>query len=180
MRLGLGYRAFGIGYVCRDLERAPAHLAARILREYGATVGKNVNLKGSIQIDNASGDEDATGDFSNLHIGDRCYIGKGVFFDLPAQIVLEDEVIVSAGVKFLTHSDCGQRVMRQWYPRRRALVRIGYGSWIGANALIMSGVTLGECCVVGAGAVVTHSYPARSVIAGVPARLVKTLAAVEH
>ena len=52
-------------------------------------------------------------------------------------------------------------------------VLIGNGCWIGAKAVILKDVTLGDCCVVAAGAVVTRSFPEGSVVAGVPARLLK-------
>jgi acetyltransferase-like isoleucine patch superfamily enzyme len=51
------------------------------------------------------------------------------------------------------------------------LVRIGKGCDIGANAVILPGVTLGDYCQVGAGAVVTKSFPAHSIVTGVPASL---------
>jgi acetyltransferase-like isoleucine patch superfamily enzyme len=54
-------------------------------------------------------------------------------------------------------------------------VVIGNGCWLGARSVILKNVTLGDRCVVAAGAVVTKSFPARSVIAGVPARLLRTL-----
>ena len=52
------------------------------------------------------------------------------------------------------------------------------GCWIGAGAIILGGVEVGECAVVGAGAVVTTSVQPRTVVAGVPARVVKTLTGV--
>lgn len=165
----------GIDFVSHEVTKAPRQYVPILLKRYGATIGNNVNFKDCIQIDNASGDQDARGNFSNLAIGNRCYIGKGVFFDLPDQIILEDEVIISAGVKILTHADCGERVMSQWYPRKRSRVVIGYGTWIGASANILCGVELGKCCVIAAGSVVTESFPDYSVVAGVPAKLIKRL-----
>ena len=166
---------FGIEYVSQEISRCPKHHIATLLRRYGASVGNSVNFKDNIQIDNASGDEDATGDFSNLTIGERCYIGKGVFFDLPDKTIIEDECAISAGVKFVTHADCGNRIMSKWYPRQRGKIVVGYGSWIGVNAVILDGVVLGKCCVVAAGSVVKNSFPDYSVIAGSPAKVVKTL-----
>jgi len=84
-------------------------------------------------------------------------------------------VVISAGVKILTHADCGNRIMSKWYSRKCEEVVIGYGSWIGVNSIIFPGVKLGKCCVVAAGSVVRKSFPDYSVVAGVPAQVVKKL-----
>lgn len=52
-------------------------------------------------------------------------------------------------------------------------VRIGQGSDVGVNAIILPGVTIGEEAIVGAGAVVTKDVPPRAIVAGVPARLLR-------
>jgi acetyltransferase-like isoleucine patch superfamily enzyme len=75
-----------------------------LLQKYGAAIGNDVCFKDNLFIDNAIGDSDSTGDFSNLEIGDRCYIGKGVFLDLPDKILIQDECAISAGVKFICFS----------------------------------------------------------------------------
>jgi acetyltransferase-like isoleucine patch superfamily enzyme len=54
-----------------------------------------------------------------------------------------------------------------------APVRIGQNVWVGMNSTILKGVEIGDNAIVAAGAVVTRSVPARSVVAGVPARIVK-------
>lgn len=54
-------------------------------------------------------------------------------------------------------------------------IRIGRGCWIGMNAVILPGVALGDHVVVGAGAVVTHSFPPNVIIAGVPAQIIRHL-----
>jgi serine acetyltransferase len=59
-------------------------------------------------------------------------------------------------------------------PYRYARVTIEDGAWIGAGAIVLAGVTLGAGSVVAAGAVVTQSCPPGSVLAGIPARIVKT------
>lgn len=58
-------------------------------------------------------------------------------------------------------------------PMVDGIVKIGNHCWVGAKAVILKDVVLGDYCVVGAGAVVTKSFPAGSVIAGVPARLLR-------
>jgi acetyltransferase-like isoleucine patch superfamily enzyme len=55
-----------------------------------------------------------------------------------------------------------------------APVRIGEGSWLGINVCILPGVTLGRNCVVAANSVVTRSVPDGGVVAGAPARLLRT------
>ena len=54
-------------------------------------------------------------------------------------------------------------------------ITIGNNVWIGANSIILKGVNLGDNVVVGTGSVVTKSFPNNSVIAGVPAKLIKTI-----
>jgi len=90
---------------------------------------------------------------------------------------LGDEVVLSANVSIFTHSDPGERPLREFFPRRTAPVVIGAGCWLGAGSIILHGVTLGPCCVVGAGSVVTTDFPPYSVAAGVPARVIRVLRA---
>ena len=54
-------------------------------------------------------------------------------------------------------------------------VRIGDKVWIGAHATILPGVTIGEGAIVGAGAVVTKNVPPRTIVGGVPAKVLKTI-----
>lgn len=61
------------------------------------------------------------------------------------------------------------------YKRTLEPVNIGHDCWIGARATIFPGVTIGNYCVVAAGSVVTKNVPDYSVVAGVPAKVVKRL-----
>ena len=113
-------------------------------------------------------------------IGQNCTINKDVNFGTePYLISIEDNVRITTGVKFITH-DGGL-----WVPRRLGYIderadrfgRINVGSNvnIGWNAIIMPGVTIGENCIIGAGAVVTKDVPPNSVAIGVPARVLETI-----
>lgn len=54
-------------------------------------------------------------------------------------------------------------------------VNIGNGVWIGAGAKVMPGVTIGDACIISAGAVVTKDVPSGSLVAGVPAKVIKMI-----
>jgi acetyltransferase-like isoleucine patch superfamily enzyme len=97
-----------------------------------------------------------------------CYVGRDCLFDeeVPELITVEPGVVISSRVIVAAH-DSWRHVVGQVCVRRRAFVGIG--------AILMPGVTVGEEAVVAAGAVVTRSVEARTVVAGVPAKLVRRL-----
>lgn len=154
------------------LRKINRNYTKNLLESYGAKIGKNVNFNGNIIIDNPSSGEKP---FKNLQFGDKCFIGSDVFFDLPKRIILQDNSILSAGVKILTHQDCGERPMAKFYPRKEADVIIGENSWIGINVIILAGVNIGKNAVVAAGSIVTHDVEDYTVVGGNPAKLIKTL-----
>jgi len=175
LRLYLGCRLYGISYVARRITFLPDFLIAPTLRRYGAHIAEGVNFQGSLAIDNPDASVPTEAGLANLSISENCFVGKSVFFDLPECIELGRDVVLGAGVHIYTHQDVGNRMMSRWYPRKQAPVRLGDGTYVGANAIILCGVELGRCCVVGAGSVVTQSFPEFSVVAGIPARKLKSL-----
>jgi acetyltransferase-like isoleucine patch superfamily enzyme len=144
------------------------------LRSYGARVGEDVRFRSPLVIHNS---DDAPGRYyGKLEIGSHCYFGRELFLDLQDRIVVEDHVTVSHRVMILTHTDAGTSPLRDTFvPTSNAPVVIRSGAYIGANATILQGVEIGRSSIVGAGAVVTRSVPAGSVVVGVPARVVKSL-----
>ena len=96
--------------------------------------------------------------------------------DLQDKIVIEDEVTISHRVMILTHTDSGASPLKDSaLPASQSPVTIRRGAYIGANVTILEGVEIGEASIVGAGAVVTRSVPPATVVAGVPARVIKNL-----
>nr|WP_312855115.1 DapH/DapD/GlmU-related protein [Agromyces agglutinans] len=80
---------------------------------------------------------------------------------------------ISSGVHIYTHSSALRCVSGRAYPEvDRRPVTIGDRVFIGANAVINMGVTIGDGAIIGAGAVVTKDVAAKTVVAGVPARVI--------
>jgi acetyltransferase-like isoleucine patch superfamily enzyme len=92
-------------------------------------------------------------------------------------VTLGDHVTVTAGVNFVTH-DGGVWVLRQEFPSVDVVgeIVVGDNCFIGLRAILLPGVTVGDNCVIAAGAVVNRDIPDGSIAAGVPARVVSSLA----
>lgn len=96
-------------------------------------------------------------------IGPRCTIGAA------SQVTLGDHVHLSKGVHIETAGLDFSAPLP--YPHRHKPIAIGEGVWIGADAIILGGVTIGAGSIVGAGVVVSKDVPPRSIVTGQPARI---------
>ena len=112
---------------------------------------------------------------SRIAIGQHVVIGDYNRFASMNEIVIEDDVLFAAYVHITDHSheyhDIERPVMDQGI-FSKGPVHICKGSWIGLRASILSGVTIGEHAIIAAGSIVTKDVPARSVVAGCPARVI--------
>lgn len=111
----------------------------------------------------------------HIVMGRNVHLGRGVSLDLSHGhlITLEDDVVLAAGVRILVHDSAGvRRNGLTWV----APVLIARGAFIGADSLVLPGVTVGEDAIVAAGSVVTSDVDSGTVVAGVPARLIGTVA----
>lgn len=124
---------------------------------------------------------DVYGDFTVIHpenvrIGVNCGINHDVFILGRCGIEIGDDVVLSARAMLidaaLDPSTFAQPADRKYID---GPIRIGKGAWIGAGAIILPGVTIGERSVVGAGSVVTRDVPPLSVVAGNPARVIRKI-----
>lgn len=107
-------------------------------------------------------------------IGHGNYFNRDCMIDACGRVEIGDQNMFGPGV-YITDSNHGHAAgtAPENLPMSRGIVKIGNRCWIGARAVILKNVELGDDCVVAAGAVVTKSFGAGSVIAGVPARLLK-------
>lgn len=130
---------------------------------YGCSVGDDSRIGSFVEIQ------------KNAFIGARCKISSHTF--ICEGVHIEDEVFVGHGVMFINdrrpraaNEDGSPQSEADWSVEKTWIKR---GASIGSNATIMSGVTVGERALVGAGAVVTKDVPPGAVVAGVPARIVQ-------
>ncbi len=145
----------------------PAKLIVPTLRKYGAKIGKDVQMHSPLIIHNA------WEDYSHLEIGDETYFGKGVFFDLKDKVSIGNHVTVSMQVSIITHLDVGNSPLKSQLPSSHAPVRFEDGSYLGARVTVLQGVTLGRESAVAAGALVREDVPERTLVAGVPANVIR-------
>ncbi len=139
------------------------------LRFYGADIGDNVRF--SLPVTFHGVDNYDRQPFSKLIIEDDVYIGRQVFLDCEDEIHIEKGATLAMGVMVITHTNAGNSPLsRSTLPNAHAPVHIKAGSYLGARAVILQGVTLGEKSLVAAGAVVVDSVASESVVGGVPAR----------
>ena len=110
-----------------------------------------------------------------VNIGKHVHIGPNVTIDYPFPyfVTIEDGASLAGGNYILAHStplEYHQRCTESFV----APVVVHRNAWIGVNAILMPGLEVGEGAIVGAGAVVTQNVPPNTMVAGVPARTIKT------
>jgi acetyltransferase-like isoleucine patch superfamily enzyme len=132
-------------------------------------IGPNVCLTAGI-----SGDQEMLTS-PVVRIGRRCVIGRGSHIIGHWSIDLGDEIQTGPYVYITdqnhTYDDPDEPI--GWQKPEEAAVRIGSGSWLGANVVILPGTTLGRNTTVAAGAVVRGTFPDHVVLGGVPARVLR-------
>lgn len=109
----------------------------------------------------------------NITIGRDVFINSGCHFQDQGGIVIGDGSLIGHNVVLATiNHDIDPKNSRK---NHYAPITIGSHVWIGASAVVLAGVTIGDWAVVGAGAVVTKDVQPLTVVAGIPARVIKTI-----
>jgi UDP-2-acetamido-3-amino-2,3-dideoxy-glucuronate N-acetyltransferase len=132
---------------------------------YGCSIGDNSKIGAFVEIQKGA------------FIGKNCKISSHSF--ICEGVHIEDNVFVGHGVMFTndlfpraTNADGSPQTEADW---KVVATRVKKGASIGSNATILCGITIGENALIGAGSVVTRNVPPNTVVAGVPAKMIKTL-----
>jgi acetyltransferase-like isoleucine patch superfamily enzyme len=132
---------------------------------YGCEIGDEVKIGTFVEIQ------------KGVKVGNRCKVSSHSF--LCEGVTLEDEVFIGHNVTFIndlypraTAASGALKTEKDW---KCVPTLVKRGASIGSSATVLCGVTIGERAVVGAGSVVTKDVPAYAVVAGNPARVIKTV-----
>jgi UDP-2-acetamido-3-amino-2,3-dideoxy-glucuronate N-acetyltransferase len=132
---------------------------------YGCSIDDNSKIGAFVEIQKGA------------FIGKNCKISSHSF--ICEGVHIEDNVFVGHGVMFTndlfpkaTNPDGSQQTEADW---KVIETNVKKGASIGSNATILCGITIGENALVGAGSVVTKDVPPNTVVAGVPAKIIKSL-----
>ena len=146
------------------------------------TLGNNVKIFDFVNLYGCTiGDDSKIGTFveiqKNATVGKNCKISSHTF--ICEGVHIEDNVFIGHNVTFINdkvprsvNEDGSMQSEKDWQVIETYIKK---GSSIGSSATIMCGVTIGEKAMVGAGAVVTKNVPPNSIVAGVPAKIIKKI-----
>ena len=146
------------------------------------TLGKDVKIFDFVNLYGCSiGDNSKVGTFveiqKNSVIGKNCKISSHTF--ICEGVEIEDNVFIGHNVTFIndkypraTNTDGSMQSEKDWKVEKTFVRK---GATIGSSATILCGVTVGENAVVGAGSVVTKDIPPNAVVAGVPAKIIRSI-----
>lgn len=135
------------------------------IQEILGSYGRNLSVQADFNCDNGR----------NIHVGDNFLSNYNLTILDIAPVHIGDNVMIGPNVDIYTVNHpltaSGRRAnLAQGHP-----VMIGHDVWIGGRAVITPGVTIGNNVVIAAGAVVTHDMPDNTLVAGVPAKVIRQL-----
>lgn len=159
-------------YVCiaDDVKLGRDVKLSKFINLYGCAVGDETKIGAFVEIQ------------KNAFVGKRCKISSHTF--ICEGVFIEDNVFIGHGVTFINDSyprattpDGNMQTEADWKVERTVIKK---GASIGSGSTILSNVTVGENAIVGAGSVVTKDVPANSIVAGNPAKFLRSMEQTEE
>jgi len=135
-------------------------LKSRVLRLFGAQVGRGVVIKPGVRVKYPW----------RLKVGDHVWLGEDAWIDNLETVTISDHVCISQGAYFCTGNHDWRKPS---FDYRLAAISVGAGAWIGARSLVAPGVRIGESAILTAGSVATQTLVPGGVYTGNPAVYVK-------
>jgi len=151
----------------------------RIDRSVEVRSPERLNLARDVMVDSGvlihCGGMEWSGGSGGISIGERSYVGPNTVLFGAGGIEIGELVLISPGVVITSHQHTFERRKEpiREQPMQFEKVTVERDVWIGANATVLPGVTLGQGCVVGAAATVTRDVPPGAVVLGTPARIAR-------
>lgn len=142
-----------------------AELRSQLLKETFGRTGKKIYMEPVINFDYGY----------NIFVGENFYANFNCTFLDVSTIEIGDNCMFAPNVQLYTATHPLHPVKRNSGLEYAKPIKIGDNVWLGGGVIVTPGVTLGNNVVVGAGSVVTKSFPDNAVIAGNPARIIKTV-----
>jgi acetyltransferase-like isoleucine patch superfamily enzyme len=113
-------------------------------------------------------------DDAHIEIGDYTFIGRGTEIEVSERLVIGKNCLIGPGV-YITDHNHGMRCDSPMNTQKctSSPVVIDDDVWIGARCILLPGVSIGKGAIIAAGSVITKDVPAYSIMAGVPAQLIR-------
>ncbi len=151
--------------IAPDVKLGKGVKLSKFINLYGCTIGDETKIGAFVEIQ------------KNAFVGSRCKISSHTF--ICEGVDIEDHVFIGHGVTFIndsypraTTASGGLQTEADWKLEKTVVKR---GASIGSGSTILSKVTIGENAIIGAGSVVTKDVPANTIVAGNPAKILRSI-----
>jgi maltose O-acetyltransferase len=162
-----GYEAINILF-----RISPSHCTISILRHFGAEIGEGVRIQAPFMIHNADQTEPI---YTNLRVGNDCYIGRDCLFDLMGKISIGNKVTISHRAVLNTHTHAGKSPLRNKQLKvSKGDINILDGVYIGSNVTVLECVSIGTNSIIGAKSLVNKDISDGFTAFGVPCKIIKS------
>ena len=159
-----GYEAINILF-----RISPSSNTIDILRYFGAKIGKGVRIQSPFMIHNA---DQTLPIYSNLIIGDDCYIGRDCIFDLMDKINIGEKVTISHRSVLNTHTNAGKSpIANKTLINTSGEIKINDGAYLGSNVTVLESVNIGSQSIIGAKSLVNRNIQHHVIAFGVPCKV---------